>query len=219
MSERQRRLRGQARGKCFSANLLACASEDAFSSPMGTRIRFLGWYRPGIGHPLFFLPRTSMTATVISPAQDRDRRASKRLRVDASFHRFRSHFLEGHGGVFAVVGHADMAVIGERRSNDRNPGGGNRGFVSGRSGWGRTCSIVLPGKRHRHRCSSGSAPSVLCHRHHADGVPKVPLAQHRMKIPTGCRGPGISPRCRHHLSRRGCRTGLGHVVPLRRWLR
>jgi hypothetical protein len=32
------------------------ASEDAFSSSMGTRKSFLGWYLPGIGHPLFSYP-------------------------------------------------------------------------------------------------------------------------------------------------------------------
>jgi hypothetical protein len=37
-------------------------------SPMGTRIRFLGWYRTGIGHPPFST-HPSMTATIIGHAK------------------------------------------------------------------------------------------------------------------------------------------------------
>jgi len=43
---------------------------------MGTRISFLGWYRPGIRHPPLFLPYPSMTATSSATFGDRDRRAS-----------------------------------------------------------------------------------------------------------------------------------------------
>jgi hypothetical protein len=43
---------------------------------VGTRIRFLGWYRPGIGHPPSFPIHPSMTATVINHDRNRDRGAS-----------------------------------------------------------------------------------------------------------------------------------------------
>jgi hypothetical protein len=49
---------------------------------------------------------------------------------------------------------------GDRRAamKRRNPGGGNRGFASGRSGQGKTRYTVLTRKRHGHRCGSASAP-------------------------------------------------------------
>ena len=43
---------------------------------MGTRISFLGWYRPGIRHPPSFPTHPSMTATSSATFGDRDRRAS-----------------------------------------------------------------------------------------------------------------------------------------------
>jgi hypothetical protein len=43
--------------------------------PMGTRIRSLGWYQPGIRHPSF-PTHPSMTATSSATFGDRDRRAS-----------------------------------------------------------------------------------------------------------------------------------------------
>jgi hypothetical protein len=52
---------------------------------------------------------------------------------------------------------ADIVVTGERWRNEETPVG-DRGFISGRSGWGRTCAIVLTRKRHGHRRGSALAP-------------------------------------------------------------
>ena len=54
-----------------------------------------------IGHPLFFLPRSSMRATSLATFGDRDRRASTVTTGEETIHLFRSPFWEGHGGVLA----------------------------------------------------------------------------------------------------------------------
>jgi hypothetical protein len=64
--------------------------------PMGTRIRFLGWYRPRIGQPLISYPPYD-GGNMISRAGTGTGEPKQRLGVEETIHLFRSPFREGHG--------------------------------------------------------------------------------------------------------------------------
>jgi len=67
---------------------------------MGTRKRFLGWYLPGIGHPLFSYPPFDEG----NGHQPRSGPGPASLTVatgEETIHLFPSPFWEGHGGVLA----------------------------------------------------------------------------------------------------------------------
>jgi hypothetical protein len=77
-------------------------SNGIIFSSVGTRIRFLGWYRPGIGHPLFSHPPFHEGNIIGHSPGGRDRRDSPELRCGR---RKRSIDLEslweGPGGILA----------------------------------------------------------------------------------------------------------------------
>jgi hypothetical protein len=96
-----------------------CTVSGLRFSPMGTRIRFLGWYRPGIGHPLFFLPGTSMRATSSATLRGPGPASLLERWEKETIHRLRSPFLEGHGGVFyGPVGVRDGRETGHARVHE-----------------------------------------------------------------------------------------------------
>ena len=105
------------------------------SSPMGTRKNYPGWVPyQGFGTPSFSrtsyhgnLPATLEGAGTGEPQQ--------RLRVDASFHRLRSPFLERHGGVLA--GRSASAMDEKPHGSRQSAGhpGASLGQESGRT-WG-----------------------------------------------------------------------------------